>query len=215
MPEFLADIIHRQNCNTIDDFYASIGYGGIQLWRILPRIKEEYFKKYTDEEPAPIVIKEPVPKKKVSSGVIIEGMDDCLVKYSRCCNPLPGDEIIGFITRGYGVSIHKRNCSNVPKDISKAIEPERWVNAEWTDNIVNETFKATLQITATDRTGLLADITNQLFAMHLFIHSLNSRETKNGVAIIEVSLTVNGINHLKMVISKLSGISGIVSVGRN
>ena len=215
MPEFLADIIHRQNCNTIYDFYASIGYGGIQLWRILPRIKEEYFKKYTDEEPAPIVIKEPVPKKKVSSGVIIEGMDDCLVKYSRCCNPLPGDEIIGFITRGYGVSIHKRNCSNVPKDISKAIEPERWVNAEWTDNIVNETFKATLQITATDRTGLLADITNQLFAMHLFIHSLNSRETKNGVAIIEVSLTVNGINHLKMVISKLSGISGIVSVGRN
>ena len=215
MPEFLSEVMHRQNCNTLDDFYASIGYGGIQLWRILPRIKEDYYKKYTEEQPAALIVKEPVQRKKVSSGVIIEGMEDCLVKYSRCCNPLPGDDIIGFITRGYGVSIHKRNCSNVPVDISRAAEPERWVKAEWTDHIANETFKATLQITATDRTGLLADITNQLSAMHLFIHTLNSREGKNGIAVIEVSLTVNGISHLKMAVSRLSGISGIISVGRN
>ncbi|MBR2176496.1 MAG: bifunctional (p)ppGpp synthetase/guanosine-3',5'-bis(diphosphate) 3'-pyrophosphohydrolase [Clostridia bacterium] len=214
-PEFLADVIHKQNCNTIEDFYASIGYGGIQLWRILPRIKEDYFKKYSETEPAPIIIKEPAPKTKVSSGVHIEGIDDCLVKYSKCCNPLPGDDIIGFITRGYGVSIHKRNCTNVPKDIRTASEPERWVSAEWADNIADETFQATLQISATDRTGLLADITNQLSALHIFIHSLNSRETKNGVAIIEISVTVNGINHLKSVISRLSGINGIVSIGRN
>ena len=162
-----------------------------------------------------IVTKEPVPKKKVSNGVIIEGLDDCLVKYSRCCNPLPGDDIIGFVTRGYGVSIHKRGCTNVPKDIKTCEEPERWVKAEWTENIVNENFKATLCITAADRTGLLADITNQLFAMHLFIHNLNSREGKNGTAIVEVSLTINGINHLKSVISRLSGINGIISIGRN
>ncbi len=213
IPEFLLDVMHRQNCNTLEDFYASIGYGGVQLWRILPKIKEEYFKKYTAAEPAPVVITEPV-KKKVSAGVHIEGIDDCLVKYSRCCNPLPGDDIIGFITRGYGVSIHKRTCSNVPKDVSKAAEPERWVKAEWASTIENETFQSTLQITATDRTGLLADITNRLSAMHLFIHTLNSRETKNGMAFIEITITVNGINHLKMVISKLSGIHGIVSIGR-
>ncbi len=216
LPEFLADVMHRQNCNTIEDFYASIGYGGIQLWRILPRIKENYFKKYTvnDNEPI-VVIKDEIPKKKVSSGVRVAGLDDCLIKYSKCCNPLPGDDIIGFITRGYGVSIHKRSCSNVPKDISKCPEPDRWVNAEWADHIANETFKATLRISATDRTGLLADITNQLSAMHLFIHNLNSRESKNGTAIVEISVTVNGINHLKTVISKLSGINGIVSVGRS
>ncbi len=214
--EFLTDVMHKQNCNSIDDFYASIGYGGIQLWRILPRLKEEYFKKYTvNDQPSVVVIKEPVPKKKVSNGVNIEGLDDCLIKYSRCCNPLPGDEIIGFITRGYGVSIHKRSCTNVPKDISKAVEPERWVKAEWADSIANETFKATLRISATDRTGLLADITNQLFAMHIFIHNLNSREAKNGIAIVEVSVTVNGINHLKMLISRLSGINGIISIGRS
>lgn len=213
--EFLADVIRRQNCNSLEDFYASIGYGGVQLWRILPKIKEEYFKKYADQEPAaPVVITEPT-KKKVSSGVHVEGIDDCLVKYSRCCNPLPGDDIIGFITRGYGVSIHKRSCSNVPKRIEDAEEPDRWVKAEWADQISHETFQSTLQIMATDRTGLLADITNQLFAMHLFIHALNSRETKNGMAHIEVSITVNGINHLKSVISRLSGINGIVSIGRS
>ena len=83
------------------------------------------------------------------------------------------------------------------------------------DHIANETFQATLRITATDRTGLLADVTNQLFSMHLFIHNLNSREAKNGMAAIEVTVTVNGINHLKTVMSRISGINGIVSVGRN
>ena len=214
--DFLSEIIRRQNCNNLEDFYASIGYGGVQLWRILPKIKEEYFKKYAEPEqqPAPVVITEPV-KKKVSSGVHIEGIDDCLVKYSKCCNPLPGDEIIGFITRGYGVSIHKRTCTNVPKDISQADEPDRWVKAEWADHIAHETFQSTLQIMAADRTGLLADITNQLSAMHIFIHALTSREFKNDMAHIEVSITVNGINHLKMVISRLSGINGIVSIERN
>ena len=214
LEDFLSDVIRRQNCNSLEDFYASIGYGGIQLWRILPKLKEEYLKRYTEPENTPVVITEPA-RRKLSGGVHIEGIDDCLVKYSRCCNPLPGDDIIGFITRGYGVSIHKKGCSNVPKDISACEEPERWVKAEWAERISNETFQSNLQITATDRTGLLADITNQLSAMHLFIHSLNSREVKNGMAFIEVSITVNGINHLRMVISRLSGINGIVSIGRS
>ncbi len=213
MEDFLSDVYRRQNCNTLEDFYASIGYGGIQLWRILPKLKEEYIKRYTEKEEATVVITEP-GKRKVSGGVHIEGIDDCLVKYSRCCNPLPGDDIIGFITRGYGVSIHKRGCSNVPKRIEDCEEPERWVKASWAEQITHETFQSTLQITATDRTGLLADITNQLSSMHLFIHSLNSREVKNGMAFVEVSITVNGINHLKNVISRLSGINGIVSIGR-
>ena len=214
LEDFLSDVIRRQNCNSLEDFYASIGYGGIQLWRILPKLKEEYIKRYTVADEQSVVLTEPV-RKKISGGVHIEGIDDCLVKYSRCCYPLPGDDIIGFITRGYGVSIHKRSCTNVPKDISACEEPERWVRAEWAETVTNETFQSNLQITATDRTGLLADITNQLSAMHLFIHTLNSREVKNGMAFIEVCITVNGINHLKMVISRLSGINGIVSIGRS
>lgn len=217
LPEFLADILRRQNCNTLEDFYASIGYGGIQLWRVLPRIKEEYLKKYGQKE-------QPVPQintnikhhevRKASSGVFIEGIDDCLIKFSKCCNPLPGDDIIGFITRGFGVSVHKRSCTNVPKDISTASEPQRWVHAMWAEE-VREEFKSTLQITATDRTGLLADITLQLSSLHLFIHNLHSREAKNGMAVIEVCITVNGLEHLRTVMSKLSGVNGIVSINRS
>ena len=108
----------RHNCATEDDFYAAIGYGGIQLWKVLPRIKEEAQRlqksaspDQPQELPPPTT---PEPKGRVASGVLVDGMDNCLIKFSRCCNPLPGDEIIGFITRGFGVSIHKRSCSNVP-----------------------------------------------------------------------------------------------------
>lgn len=211
MKEFLQEIAKRQHCSTVEDLYAAIGYGGVQLWRILPRIKENYVKL---KKPAVVEFK-PVdaPPAKASSGVVVEGIDNCLVKFSKCCNPLPGDDIIGFITRGYGVSIHKRTCSNVPQDISKAAEPARWLNAHWVGN-VKEEFKSTLEIVATNRSGLLADITIQLSNMHIFIHTLNSRESKNNTAIIYATITVNGLEHLKSVMERLSKISGILSVGR-
>lgn len=198
----------------MDDFYAAIGYGGIQLWKMMPRIKEEYQKIYAkDIEKIIPVSQAPKKRSKANSGVIIEGVDDVLVKFSQCCNPLPGDDIIGYITRGYGVSIHSRNCTNVPKDINNCEEPERWINAYWEDDI-KETFRSTLEILANDRTGFLADVTIQLSNMHIFIHSLNSREVGDGKALITATIDVNGINHLKGVISKLSDISGIISITR-
>lgn len=90
-------------------------------------------------------------------------MDNCLIKFSRCCNPLPGDEIIGFITRGFGVSIHKRSCSNVPADLASCAEPERWVKAHWAEEVHETSFKSTLELVADDRPGLLVDITQQIF----------------------------------------------------
>lgn len=213
MESFIADII-KKRFTTLDDFYASLGYGGMQLWKMMPRIKEEYNKRYKQEEKPQIDNSNaPVAKSKVSSGVIIEGMDDVLVKFSKCCNPLPGDDIIGFITRGFGVSIHKKTCHNVPKDIQKAAEPNRWVKAKWVGD-VRESYQTTLEIVANDRTGLIADITNNLSAMHIFIHNMNSREDKNGMAIMHFSITVNSMDHLKSVITRLSSISGISSIGR-
>lgn len=211
---FFQKILQKKHCNSMDDFYAAIGYGGIQLWKMMPRIKEEYQKKYAvDIEnvvPAP---QAPPKRKKANSGVIIEGVDDVLIKFSQCCNPLPGDNIIGYITRGYGVSIHSRNCSNVPQDISTCESPERWVNAHWDDGI-KEAFRSTLEILANDRTGFLADVTICLSNMHIFIHSLNSRELGNGKAIISATIDVNGIDHLRGVISKISDIRGIISITR-
>ncbi|MGN0460827.1 MAG: RelA/SpoT family protein [Ruminococcus sp.] len=207
-------MLQKQHCNSIDDLYAAIGYGGIQIWKILPRIKEEYQKKYEKKVVEFVPPKEPAKKhNKVSSGVEIEGMDDCLIKFSKCCNPLPGDDIIGFITRGYGVSIHKRTCPNVPKDISSCAEPERWVKAKWIGKI-NDSFQSTLEIVATDRTGLLADVTIQLSQMHIFIRSLTSREAKNGNAVVTATIDTNGIDHLKGIMTHLGNINGIISVTR-
>lgn len=210
--QFLSEIIKRQNCNTLDDFYAIIGYGGIQLWRVLPRIKEEYQKRYAKQEEPQISITK-IAKRRVSSGVIINGVDDCLVKFSKCCNPLPGDDIIGFITRGYGVSIHKKSCVNVPENLEKAEEPERWVKASWAQD-VKESFQTTLRIKAADRTGLLADVASQLSGMHIFIHNLLSRESSDGIAIIEVSITINSIEHLNSIVGRLKTISGVTSIDR-
>lgn len=207
-------MLQKQHCNTIDDLYAAIGYGGIQIWKILPRIKDEYQKKYENKVVEFVPPKEPAKKhNKVSSGVEIEGMDDCLIKFSKCCNPLPGDDIIGFITRGYGVSIHKKTCPNVPNDIASCPEPERWVRARWIGNI-KESFQSTLEIVATDRTGLLADVTIQLSQMHIFIRNLTSREAKNGNAVVTATIDTNGIDHLKGIMTHLGNINGIISVTR-
>lgn len=215
MKEFLEEIARKQHRESIDSFYEAIGYGGIQLWKIMPRIREEFLKRRKDSVEINSAIEDKVQQKqeKIRSGVIIDGVDNCLIKFSKCCSPLPGDDIVGFVTRGYGVSIHKRSCANVPSDLSQVEEPERWIKARWANN-VKEDFKSTLEIIATDREGLLADITIKLSEMHLFINSMNSRLTKDGRAVIYTTIIVNGIEHLKSVISKLSSVKGVISVVR-
>lgn len=219
--KFMLDSIgKRHSATSEDDFFAAIGYGGIQLWKVLPRVKEEYqrISKVNEiQAPEDIVAAQPAPRinKKKAGGVLIDGIDNCLIKFSRCCNPLPGDEIIGFITRGFGVSIHKKNCSNVPKDMANTPEPERWVAAHW-EGDVKEDFKSTLHIVATDRAGLLADITMQMSAMHLFIHNLNSREIKNTTnALISATISIDGLDHLNTVIERLSKVKGVISIDRS
>ena len=211
--EFFHKMLIKKQYNTLDDFYAAIGYGGLQLWKIMPRIKEEYQKTYAKDIENITVPPAPVKRHKANSGVVIEGADDVLIKFSNCCNPLPGDEIIGYITRGYGVSIHKHGCTNVPKDISQCEEPERWVECYWEDS-TGDAFRSTLQITAADRTGLLADVTIKLSNLHINIHTMNSRELKDGRAVITVTIDVLGRNHLKGVISKLAEINGIEEIKR-
>ncbi len=213
----LESVGKRHSCTTLEDLYAAIGYGGIQLWKVLPRIKEEYLRLERSagapEEPVPQLSS--APKAKVASGVLVEGEENCLVKFSRCCNPLPGDEIIGFITRGFGVSIHKRDCSNVPKDLSLAPEPERWVKAHWAGEVKDD-FKSTLHIVAIDRAGLLADVTLQLSSMHIFIHSLNSRQERNSPnAVISATISINGLPQLQTIMERLSKVQGVISIDRS
>ena len=219
MDYMIESVGKRHNCATEDDFYAAIGYGGIQLWKVLPRIKEEAQRLQKSASPGqPQELPPPTtpePKGRVASGVLVDGMDNCLIKFSRCCNPLPGDEIIGFITRGFGVSIHKRSCSNVPRDLTQCPEPERWVNAHWAGDVKDD-FKSTLHILAVDRGGLLADVTQQLSNMKIFIHALNSRQERgSGNAIISATISINGLPQLQNIIERLGKIPGVISIDRS
>lgn len=214
--EFILSLAQKQRMNTADDFYAAVGYGGISIAKMMPHIKDDYSKlvksQKSDDEPIKTV---PVKTKRTKSdGVVIEGIDNCLVKFSKCCNPLPGDEIIGFITRGHGVSIHKRDCTNVPKQPELSPEPERWIKAYW-DSQVKEDFKANLTIVGMDRIGLLMDITAQFAAMHVDIHSVNSKTNKDGRAVFNFVITVNGAEHLKSVMAKMAKVNGVLDVERS
>lgn len=211
--EFVEKVAQRQHCNSPDDFYAAIGYGGIFVSRLIPYLKEEYSRSYKEAAPVlPLVVKE--SKTKSNEGVVVEGIDNCLIKFSKCCNPLPGDDIIGFVTRGHGLSIHKRDCVNVPKDLINCPEPERWIGAKWDSNVKVE-FKSTLSVFAVDREALLADITMELANMHVKVHALNARPLGDGNCIITITVTVNGAEHLKSVINRISKVQGTISIERS
>lgn len=213
MEQFLSDIAHRQKFPDTEEFFAAIGYGGVLLSRIMPRIKEDYAKLNEQKNPPKVTeLVRPVSKSS-QDGVVIEGIDNCLIKLSRCFTPLPGDDIIGFITRGHGVSVHKRDCNNVPQDISAAEEPERWVNAYWAES-KRESFKASLLINGIDRNGLLADVTIILAGAGVPVHNVNARQVKGGNSVITVTLSVQSAEHLKSICQKLQKVEGVYHVER-
>jgi len=212
MNELIQKIAERYNFQDIQDFYAAIGYGGVSISRILPQIKEEYNKLIKAQSPTPVKLK--MKSAASSEGVIVEGIENCLVKLSKCCNPIPGDDIIGFITRGHGVSVHKRDCSNVPYPIESAPEPDRWIPVRW-DSDIKEDFNATLLITCLASVSIMADISGALANMHVMIHSLNTRETKDGRYLVTVTVTVKSLEHLRSVMSRLDKINGVFNVERS
>lgn len=212
--KFINDIVTRQKFANVDDFYASIGYGGVSLEKIIPRIKDDFIRLYRKpgiEQTALIPVKKPA--RKASSGVIVEGLEGCLIKFARCCNPLPGDDIVGFITRGFGVSIHKKDCANVRNAEKNGDDAERWVRASWASS-VKESFKSTLDILGTDRQGLIADVSVQLSSMRVPIHSVIARELKNQQTSIQVTIGISDIDQLQNIIGNLSRIQGVISVKR-
>ncbi|MEI3019378.1 RelA/SpoT AH/RIS domain-containing protein [Ruminococcus sp.] len=150
--EFLADDLKRHNCDTVEDFYASIGYGGITLSKIMPRLKEVYVKTHgADEEKESAVTvptKELSPQKK--SCIILDKINDCAFKFSQCCNPLPGEEIVGFVTRGHGISVHSVNCVNYQAAL-KRNDPEemaRWLPVRWSENTSTALIPTSIEVVA-------------------------------------------------------------------
>ncbi len=209
---YIEELAKKYRFTNSEEFYAAIGYGGILISKILPRIKDDYNKRTADSKPQTTVSTVGY-KTKSSEGVIVEGIDNCLIKLSKCCNPLPGDEIIGFITRGHGVSIHKRDCNNVPVDISLDDEPDRWINAYWNSN-KTETFTSTLKAIAIDRDGILIEVMNVLNNMRVAIHSISAKQTKDGNCVIIMTISAESVEHLRSIIARIEKVPRIFSVER-
>lgn len=214
MEQFLLAHAKKQHCATLDDFYAAIGYGGVVLSRLIPRMKEDYLRMQREEQAAntPITPVMTPPRRRNMGGVIVDQMDDCLVKFAQCCNPVPGDAIIGFITRGYGVSVHRCDCTNVPQDLENCPNKERWIAVQWEQSQTTE-FNANLRITATDSVNLLLKIATTLSNLHVPVHSINARDQEIG-AVVSMTIAVGSVEHLQYIIQKLRAIPGVDDVQR-
>ena len=214
--DFMSELARRQRLNSAEEMYAAIGYGGLLVSRLVPKIKEEYAKLKVAEEAreAPRLSEIPIRKLHSSDGVIVEGIDNCPVKFAKCCTPLPGDDIVGFITRGFGVSIHKRSCSNVQKSLEDPENAGRWVNAYW-EASTKESYKASLEIDALGRDGLLGDVAVALGEMRVPIYALNARQESSGHAIMELVVGINNTEHLNSVVARLRKIRDILDINRN
>ena len=213
--QLLAIEAKRQHMQSADDLVAALGYGGLPLSRIIPHLREEYTKLFKPEPASetPTINIKPKKERKDSSGVIVEGLEGCLVKFSKCCNPLPGDDIIGFITRGNGVSIHKRDCVNVISAISDESQRARWVNTEWASE-VRENFQSSVEIIGSNRQGILAELTILLGNLRVPLHSFMARELKDGRLSFNVTMTISDLSQLNYVISQIKKLPGVFTVER-
>ncbi|MBQ7688102.1 MAG: bifunctional (p)ppGpp synthetase/guanosine-3',5'-bis(diphosphate) 3'-pyrophosphohydrolase [Clostridia bacterium] len=211
--KLLRVLTEKQKCTTADDFYAALGYGGIILSKIMPMIKDEYNKIVnTGEKTAPKLLKQ--IRSVSSEGVVVEGIDNCLIKLSRCCNPIPGDDIIGFITRGHGISVHKADCTNVPRNLKTAAEPERWIRVYW-NNGESQVFYASLLLTCLSGATVMNDIFSTLNSIHVGVKSINTRSTKDGRMLVNITVAADSVEHLRSIMAKLLKTGGVTSVERS
>lgn len=210
--QLLEIIIEKQKFSTVDDFFAALGYGGVVLSKITPMIKDEYNKIVKASSDAPVKYKQ--AKTVSSEGVVVDGISNCLIKLSRCCNPIPGDDIIGFITRGHGVSVHKKDCPNVPDDIYNNCEAHRWIKVYWNSSVKAE-FSASMLLTCLTGTTIMNDIFTALNAIHVTVQSINTRGTKDGRLLVNLTIAANSVEHLKSVMLRLGKLSGVLSVDRS
>ncbi len=228
LKELLADenvpnVLKKLSFNSVDDMYAAIGYGGVTALKVIGRLREDIQRilhQHQAERQAevpvagqPEVMRPAVPQRKGEHGIIVEGLSNCLVKFSKCCSPVPGDDIVGFITRGYGVSVHRADCPNVLRSKDNPAEAGRWIRVSWADK-TSESYHTMLQVVAKDRISLIVDVSTVLSATKTRVLSLNARSTPDGFALLDLGIEVNGRDQLKTVMNRLEQIQGVMKVTR-
>ena len=224
--EVVTAIAQRIGFASADDLYNGIGYGGISINKLSNKIKEESLR-FTAAESEPVEVTEEQlvqktlakPKNlKSNSGIIVDGESGCQVKFAKCCNPLPGDEVIGFVTKGYGISIHKKDCPNVIEGMKKEENSDRWKVARWEasdgQDSSRNVYEALLQLFTEDRVGMLADVAVALADMKVAILQVNSQKRTNGRCIISLKISCKNIDHYNSIVARLRSLDGVDSVGR-
>ena len=226
--EVLPHLLKKVGSGTLDDLYAAIGYGGMTAQKAVNRIKDELLRLTRDKnekaaaerlaaQAASPQLSAPaklIPgAKRSESGIIVEGLDNCLVKFAKCCTPVPGDPVVGFITRGFGVSVHRQDCPNAHPDKRKPEEAGRWVKVSWGES-EQTTYQTSLEISAKDRDALALDVTMALTAAKVRVSSFSARSLPDGYALVSIVLEVRDKNELTGLINKLGQISGVYQVKR-
>ena len=222
--ENLPVILKKLSFKSLDDMYAAIGYGGVTSLKLIGRLREDIQRilhQHQAERQAevpvegqPEVTRPAVPVREHSEqGIVVEGLSNCLVKFSKCCSPVPGDEIVGFITRGYGVSVHRKDCPNADPARRSPEEAGRWIKVSWGGK-TRESYRTNLQVVSKDRPNLLVDISTILSAAKVHVSSLNARSTADGFALISLAVDVSDSQQLQAVMRRLEQISGVMRVTR-
>ena len=215
LDEFINSCCRRLRQNNAEELYAAIGYGGMTIANCLPKLKEEWTKlKATEERSEEDLPKVDLSKVHATDGVVVEGFDNTPIKFAKCCSPLPGDPIVGFITRGFGVSIHKQSCVNAIASMKDPTNAPRWVKAYWADS-VKDSYKAGLEIVALDRNELLRDVLSALADIRVPIYTMNARQVENNCAVVSLTIGINNTEHLNRVVARLSKIKDVLKVTRS
>nr|WP_276857118.1 bifunctional (p)ppGpp synthetase/guanosine-3',5'-bis(diphosphate) 3'-pyrophosphohydrolase [Intestinimonas timonensis] len=226
--EVLPHLLKKVGSGSLDDLYAAIGYGGMTAQKAVNRIRDELLRLTRDKNekaaaeqlaaqttspqlsaPAKLI----PGAKRSESGIIVEGLDNCLVKFAKCCTPVPGDPVVGFITRGFGVSVHRQDCPNADPAKRKPEEAGRWVKVSWGES-EQSTYQTSLEISAKDRDGLALDVTMALTAAKVKVSNFSARGLPDGYALVSIVLEVKDKNELTGLINKLGQISGVYQVKR-
>jgi len=212
--DWLKNVASKLSLSSVDDLYAGLGYGSVTLSHVIPRLKELYKDYYQIKDEKSIFdnkVSTSAQNKnyKFTQGVSIKGVDNIKVRFSKCCNPVPGDKIVGYITRGRGVSIHRCDCPNI-KDLGLN---ERFIDVQW-DTDKKASYQAEIQMKATDRPGLLTDITQKLNESNLAVTSLNARTNKEKLVVINLTLEIKDIEQLRDLMKKTRKIKGVIDVYR-
>ncbi len=218
--EILPLILKRLAFTSLDDLYAAIGYGGVTATRTVNRIRDEILRNQkANQKNAIDRINEAAERRNkrprhAVHGILVEGLDNCLIKFSRCCTPVPGDGIIGFITRGAGVSIHRTDCENYLASRDNPETAGRWIRVSWAEH-TTDSYSTTLMLLSAQRSGLVMDVATALNALNAKVRTLTARDVDSGRSTITITVEVHNLAELRTIISRLSAIRGVIRISRS